>query len=117
MAQEYVRSYVKEQNYNDRDAEAIAHAATRPTMRFGSKSEEQPDVHTLQRGQDQLVGDRLIRATQVAKRAAQTPTKKSGWSGPPWRSNTMPYLFGVLFMVLCYTSAAPTYWRPAAGIL
>src|SRR5579859_6319574 len=34
MAPEYVRPYVKAQKNDDRDAEAIAEAATRPTMRF-----------------------------------------------------------------------------------
>lgn len=34
MTPEYVRPYVKAQKNDDRDAEAIAEAATRPTMRF-----------------------------------------------------------------------------------
>ena len=34
MSPEYVRPYVKVQKNDDRDAEAIAEAATRPTMRF-----------------------------------------------------------------------------------
>src|SRR3954454_19712815 len=34
MSPEYVRPYVKPQKNDDRDAEAIAEAATRPTMRF-----------------------------------------------------------------------------------
>ena len=34
MSPEYVRPYVKSQKNDDRDAEAIAEAATRPTMRF-----------------------------------------------------------------------------------
>lgn len=34
MAPEYVRPYVKAQKNDERDAEAIAEAATRPTMRF-----------------------------------------------------------------------------------
>lgn len=42
MSPEYVRPYVKAQKNDDRDAEAIAEAATRPTMRFVSpKTEEQ----------------------------------------------------------------------------
>ena len=45
MSPEYVRPYVKAQKNDDRDAEAIAEAATRPTMRFVElKSEEQLDV-------------------------------------------------------------------------
>ena len=34
MPPEYVRPYVKAQKNDERDAEAIAEAATRPTMRF-----------------------------------------------------------------------------------
>jgi transposase len=34
MSPEYVRPYAKAQKNDDRDAEAIAEAATRPTMRF-----------------------------------------------------------------------------------
>jgi transposase len=34
MSPEYVRPYVKVQKNDDRDAEGIAEAATRPTMRF-----------------------------------------------------------------------------------
>ena len=50
MSPEYVRPYVKAQKNDDRDAEAIAEAATRPTMRFVAlKSEAQLDVQTLHR--------------------------------------------------------------------
>jgi transposase len=42
MSPEYVRPYVKAQKNDDRDAEAIAEAATRPTMRFVTlKTQEQ----------------------------------------------------------------------------
>ena len=44
MSPEYVRPYVKAQKNDDRDAEAIAEAATRPTMRsLALKSEDQLD--------------------------------------------------------------------------
>jgi len=50
MSAEYVRPYVKSQKNDDRDAEAIAEAATRPTMRFVElKSGEQLDMQTLHR--------------------------------------------------------------------
>jgi len=43
-----VRPYVKAQKNDDRDAEAIAEASTRPTMRFVElKSEQQVDMQTL----------------------------------------------------------------------
>jgi transposase len=59
MSPEYVRPYVKAQKNDDRDAEAIAEAATRPTMRFVNlKSTEQLDMQTLHRARDRLVGER-----------------------------------------------------------
>jgi transposase len=59
MSPEYVRPYVKAQKNDDRDAEAIAEAATRPTMRFVSwKSTEPLDMQTLHRARDRLVGER-----------------------------------------------------------
>jgi hypothetical protein len=57
MSPEYVRPYVKAQKDDDRDAEAIAEAATRPTMRFAElKSEEQLDMQSLHRARGRLVG-------------------------------------------------------------
>jgi transposase len=51
MSPEYVRPYVKAQKNDELDAEAIAEAATRPTMRFVElKSQAQSDVQALHRG-------------------------------------------------------------------
>src|SRR5215203_4930655 len=66
MSPEYVRPYVKAHKNDDRDAEAIAEAATRPTMRFVAlKSEAQLDVQTLHRVRDQLVGERTALMNQI----------------------------------------------------
>ena len=66
MSPEYVRPYVKAQKNDDRDAEAIAEAATRPTMRFVAlKSEEQLDMQTLHRARDRVVGDRTSLMNQL----------------------------------------------------
>ena len=66
MSPEYVRPYVKAQKNDDRDAEAIAEAATRPTMRFVSmKTEEQLDMQTLHRARDRLVGERTALINQL----------------------------------------------------
>ncbi len=66
MSPEYVRPYVKAQKNDDRDAEAIAKAATRPTMRFVElKSEEQLDMQTLHRARDRLVGERTALINQL----------------------------------------------------
>ncbi len=66
MSPEYVRPYVKAQKNDDRDAEAIAEAATRPTMRFVAlKSEEQLDIQTLHRIRDRLVAERTSLMNQI----------------------------------------------------
>lgn len=65
MPPEYVRPYVKAQN-DDRDAEAIAEAATRPTMRFVElKSQEQLDIQSLHRVRSRLVGARTTLINQM----------------------------------------------------
>jgi transposase len=66
MSPEYVRPYVKAQKNDDRDAEAIAEAATRPTMRFVTlKSEEQLDLQILHRARERLVGERTALINQL----------------------------------------------------
>jgi transposase len=66
MSPEYVRPYVKAQKNDDLDAEAIAEAATRPTMRFVTmKTEEQLDMQTLHRVRDRLVGERTALINQL----------------------------------------------------
>src|SRR4029434_314067 len=66
MSPEYVRPYVKAQKNDDRDAEAIAEAATRPTMRFVTlKSEDQLDMQTLHRVRDRIVAERTSLMNQL----------------------------------------------------
>src|SRR3954470_8431593 len=66
MSPEYVRPYVKAHKNDDRDAEAIAEAATRPTMRFVAlKTEAQLDVQVLHRARDRLVGNRTSLMNQI----------------------------------------------------
>jgi transposase len=66
MSPEYVQPYVKAQKNDERDAEAIAEAATRPTMRFVElKSESQLDVQTLHRARSRLVGERTALINQL----------------------------------------------------
>jgi transposase len=66
MSPEYVRPYVKAQKNDERDAEAIAEAATRPTMRFVEvKSAEQLDTQTLHRARDRLVAERTALMNQM----------------------------------------------------
>ena len=66
MSPEYVRPYVKAQKNDARDAEAIAEAATRPTMRFVElKSEAQLDMQSLHRARDRLVAERTALINQL----------------------------------------------------
>ena len=66
MSPEYVQPYVKAQKNDERDAEAIAEAATRPTMRFVElKTEEQLDTQILHRARTRLVGQRTALINQL----------------------------------------------------
>ncbi len=66
MSPEYVRPYVKAQKNDDRDAEGIAEAASRPTMRFVDlKSEEQLDIQSLHRVRSRLVAERATLINQM----------------------------------------------------
>ena len=67
MSPECVRPpYVKAMKNDDRDAEAIAEAATRPTMRFVEpKSEAQLDLQSLHRARDRLVAERTALINQA----------------------------------------------------
>lgn len=59
MSPLYVGLYVKVHKNDDRDAEAIAEAATPPTMSFVTiKSEEQLDLQALHRARERLVTER-----------------------------------------------------------
>ena len=66
MSPEYVRPYVKAQKNDDRDAEGIAEAASRPTMRFVAlKSQDQLDIQTLHRVRSRLVAERTNLINQL----------------------------------------------------
>lgn len=66
MSPEYVQPYVKAQKTDDRDAEAIAEAATRPTMRFVSlKCDAQLDLQILHRVRERLVNARTAIINQL----------------------------------------------------
>jgi transposase len=66
MSPEYVQPYVKAQKNDERDAEAIAEAATRPTMRFVElKTEAQLDAQILHRARSRLVGQRTALINQL----------------------------------------------------
>lgn len=66
MSPEYVRPYVKAQKNDDRDAEAIAEAASRPTVRFVElKSQDQLDLQSLHRVRSRLVNARKTLINQL----------------------------------------------------
>ena len=85
MSPEYVRPYVKAQKNDDRDAEAIAEAATRPTMRFVPlKSEAQLEVQTLHRTRARLVAARTDQpAAGDPAGARHRRCSPQGAAGPP----------------------------------
>jgi transposase len=61
MPAKYVRPYSKGQKNDFRDAEAIAEAVQRPTMKFvATKTADQFDLEPLHRVRDRLVGQRCL---------------------------------------------------------
>lgn len=63
---QFVKPYVKSNKSDTIDAEAIAEAATRPTMRFAAlKTEEQADLQALHRVRDQMIGTRTRLINQM----------------------------------------------------
>src|ERR1700749_1826101 len=66
MPAKYVRPYSKGQKNDFRDAEAIAEAVQRPTMKFVAiKTADQLDLQALHRVRDRLVGQRTGAINQI----------------------------------------------------
>jgi transposase len=66
MAPQFVKPYVKSNKNDMRDAEAIAEAVTRPTMRFVPiKDIAQQDVQALHRVRERLIGARTALINEV----------------------------------------------------
>ena len=66
MPAKYVRPYSKGQKNDFRDAEAIAEAVQRPTMKFvATKTVEQLDLQALHRVRERLVGERTGIINQI----------------------------------------------------
>src|ERR1700704_1503954 len=66
MPAKYVRAYLKGQKNDFRDAEAIAEAVQRPTMRFvATKTTDQLDLQALHRVRDRLVSQRTGVINQI----------------------------------------------------
>jgi transposase len=70
MPAKYVRPYSKGEKNDYRDAEAIAEAVQRPTMKFvATKSADQLDLQALHRVRERLVGQRTSIINQIRTRA------------------------------------------------
>jgi transposase len=66
MAPQFVKPYVKSNTNDSRDAEAIAEAVTRPTMRFvPTKDVAQQDIQALHRVRERLIGERTALVHEV----------------------------------------------------
>src|SRR5262245_3205151 len=72
MAPQYVKPYVKTNNNDLRDAEAIAEAVTRPSMRFVPvKDVAQQDIQALHRVRERLVTARTALVNEIRGRLAE----------------------------------------------
>jgi transposase len=88
MPAKYVRPYSKGQKNDFRDAEAIAEAVQRPTMKFvATKSADQLDLQALHRVRERLVSQRTgiinqIRAFLLERGIAVRQGASCGWNCP-----------------------------------
>jgi transposase len=96
MPAKYVRPYSKGQKNDFRDAEAIAEAVQRPTMKFvATKTPEQLDLQALHRVRERLVSQRtgIINQIRASCWSAGLPCVKGCVScGPSCRSSSPPAL-------------------------
>src|SRR3989454_7289923 len=66
MAPQFIKPYVKSNKNDSRDAEAIAEAVTRPTMRVVPiKDVAQHDIQALHRVRERLIGERTGLVNEV----------------------------------------------------
>jgi hypothetical protein len=66
MPAKYVKPFVKSNKNDFRDAEAIAEAVQRPTMRFvATKTAEQLDLQALRRVRSRLIGERTATVNEI----------------------------------------------------
>src|SRR4030095_9698022 len=66
MAPQFVKPFVKSNKNDRRDAEAIAEAVTRPTMRFvPPKDITQQDIQALHRVRERRIGERTALVNAV----------------------------------------------------
>jgi hypothetical protein len=91
MPAKYVRPYSKGQKNDFRDAEAIAEAVQRPTMKFvATKTADQLDLQALHRVRERLVSQRTassIRSPPSCWSAALRCGRDSGFCAPSCRAS------------------------------
>jgi transposase len=97
MPAKYVRPYSKGQKNDFRDAEAIAEAVQRPTMKFvATKTAEQLDLQALHRVRERLVSQRTgiinqIRAFLLERPACCASSRTWQETGASWMSGSRGY--------------------------
>ena len=106
MPAKYVRPYSKGKN-DFRDAEAIAEAVQRPTMKLvATKTADQLDLQALHRVRERLVSQRTgiinqIRAWWLARPSLDSHVRRDGFCGRGQRANS--------------SSCAPCFEEPEIG--
>jgi transposase len=125
MSPEYVRPYVKAQKNDDRDAEAIAEAATRPTMRFVAlKSEEllQQGAGELSSRIQLLIEDMLTRWLTLDERIAAFDAEFAAEAKRDEAARRLTSIPGIgalndqhLPQVFAASLRSPPRWRVSSG--
>jgi transposase len=92
IAPQFVKPFVKSNKNDAADAEAIAEAAQRPTMRFVPiKTVEQQDIQAIHRLRGQAVAQRTAQVNQIRGLLAEY-----GLIIPQGRVHVRPYLAAIL---------------------
>ena len=89
MPAKYVRPYAKGQKNDFNDAEAIAEAVQRPTMKFvATKTADQLDLQALHRVRERLVSQRTPSSIRSVHASVSRPGRV--WSIPTRGSVPLP---------------------------
>ena len=110
MPAKYVKAFLKGNKNDFRDAEAIAEAVQRPTMRFvATKTAEQLDLQALHRVRSHLVSERTAIANEIRAFLLDRPIGSATASGPGSRRQPSGCT------TTCCRSRSPTNWRASPG--
>src|SRR5262249_18547824 len=121
LAPQFVKPFVKSNKNDRRDAEAIAEAVTRPTMRFVPIKEiDQQDIQALHRVRERLISERTALINEVHgllhEYGIVLPKGVAKFRQPSWRSSSATKTSSRRWARSCFGSCSRSLstWRNAS---